>query len=231
MNKVLSGTWRNLTLSYWFHFSGIWLWTDLLHMYICFTKNVAFFLIYRDISYCNNKKEESRWDFQSCNLESDRLWHPLLQKDHAALNWYSGRSGLTGGSGEEILLLVSITTELNLMELWKLVDQSMLVFSEWEFREWVVLLFYESLWTTFFFPLVGSDYNNSWGIWVEIHVSYVIQDNQLMLYNMEYQSHWAWSISCVLFSFLGWYSVVGWSCLCCCMFLFLTIYHLSLWGR
>jgi len=54
-------------------------------------KNNNFALIYRHISYCNNKKEKSRWNFQSCNLEGNRLWHPLLQKDHAALNWYSGR--------------------------------------------------------------------------------------------------------------------------------------------
>lgn len=102
-NKVLGGMWRNLALPYWFLF---------LFFFFCYSFRPLFwklkkkkvhinfiFVIYRHISYCNNKKEKSRWDFQSCNLESDRLWHPLLQEDHAALNWYSGRSGLTGGWG------------------------------------------------------------------------------------------------------------------------------------
>lgn len=110
---------------------------------------------------------------------------------------------------------MAITTELNLMELGKLVDQSVLGFT---------LCGFIFLWILF--SLIGSDYSNCWSLWVEMHISYVIQDNQLILYNMEYQSHWAWSISCALFPFLGWYSMVGWSCLSCCIFLFLNIYHL-----
>lgn len=79
---------------------------------------ILFFLIYRHVSYCNNKKEKSRWDFQSCNLESNRLWHPLLQKDHAALNWYSGRYINYGIVEKCYCVLMLIATGPNSMKLW-----------------------------------------------------------------------------------------------------------------